>query len=174
MRKFAPRMSGQPRSAIVIGAGIGGLAAAIALIDRGWDVTVLERESHLDATGAALAIWPNGTRALGRLGLADLVERAASRPMSAVIRKANGRPMVKHPPEALRRRYGAPLVGVRREELLEAEYARLPQGTVRFDCPVTIVHDGTVEFAGGSVLAADLIVGADGLHSRARQYVWAT
>jgi 2-polyprenyl-6-methoxyphenol hydroxylase-like FAD-dependent oxidoreductase len=162
---------GEPRTAIVIGAGIGGLAAAIALRQHGWDVTVLERESQLDATGPALAIWPNGTRALERLGLGELVRRAAARPMSAVIRKADGTPMVEHPPDALRRRYGAPLVAVRREELLHAEYGRLEEGTVRFDCPVTRVLDGAVEYGSGSVLAAEVIVGADGLHSQARRWV---
>jgi 2-polyprenyl-6-methoxyphenol hydroxylase-like FAD-dependent oxidoreductase len=170
MREFAARM-GEPRTAIVIGAGIGGLAAAIALTRRGWDVTVLERESQLDGTGAALAIWPNGTRALERLGLAELVQRAAARPMSAVIRKADGTPMVEHRSEALVRRYGAPLVAVRRDELLQAEYGRLGEGTVRFDCPVTRVLDGTVEYGSGSALAAEVIVGADGLHSRARRWV---
>jgi 2-polyprenyl-6-methoxyphenol hydroxylase-like FAD-dependent oxidoreductase len=170
MREFAARM-GEPRTAIVIGAGIGGLAAAIALTERGWDVTVLERESRLDATGAALVIWPNGTRALEGLGLAELVLRAAARPMSAVIRKADGTPMVEHRPEALVRRYGAPLVAVRRDELLQAEYGRLEEEKVRFDCPVTGVLDGTVEYGSGSVLAAELIVGADGLHSRARRWV---
>ena len=161
----------EPRTAIVIGAGIGGLAAAIALSERGWDVTVLERESHLDATGAALAIWPNGTRALEQLGLGELVQRAAARPMSAVIRKADGTPMVEHSSEALVRRYGGPLVAVRRDELLQAEYGRLDEGIVRFDCPVTRVGDGTVEYGSGSLLAAEVIVGADGLHSRARRWV---
>jgi 2-polyprenyl-6-methoxyphenol hydroxylase-like FAD-dependent oxidoreductase len=171
MRKFVRRMSRQPRTAIVIGAGIGGLAAAIALTGRGWEVTVLERDSQLDATGAALAIWPNGTRALEQLGLGELVQRAAARPMSAVIRKADGTPMVEHRSATLVRRYGAPLVAVRRDELLQAEYRRLEEGTVRFDCPVTRVLDGTVEHRGGSVLAAEVIIGADGLHSRARQWV---
>jgi 2-polyprenyl-6-methoxyphenol hydroxylase-like FAD-dependent oxidoreductase len=162
---------GGSRTAIVIGAGIGGLAAAIALTQRGWDVAVLERESQLDAAGAALAIWPNGTRALERLGLPELVQRATARPMNAVIRKADGTPMVEHRSEALVRRYGAPLVAVRRDELLRAEYGRLGKGTVRFDCPVTRVLDGRVEYGSGSLLAADVVVGADGLHSRARRWV---
>src|SRR5690349_19276341 len=104
------------RTAIVVGAGIGGLAAAIALTQRGWKVTVLERDSALDATGAALAVWPNGTRALDRLGLPELVQRAATRPMSAVIRNADGKAMVEHKPEVIARRYGSPLVALRRSE----------------------------------------------------------
>ncbi len=161
----------EPRTAIVVGAGIGGLAAAIELTAQGWQVTVLEREPRLDPTGTALAIWPNGTRALERLGMPELVQRAAARPMSAIIRKANGTPMIEHQPDALCHRYGAPLVAVRREELLQAEYGRLEQGVVRFNWPVTSVLNGRVEVAGGSAIEADLIVGADGLRSEARRWV---
>jgi 2-polyprenyl-6-methoxyphenol hydroxylase-like FAD-dependent oxidoreductase len=160
-----------PRRAVVIGAGIGGLAAALALAQRGWQVTVLERESGLDSTGAALAIWPNGTRALARLGLAELVERAAARPMSAVVRRANGEPLIEHGADELRRRFGSPLVALRRSELLQAEHDRLEEGTVRFGAAVSSIGDGRVEVVGGVALEADLIVGADGLYSRARQWV---
>jgi 2-polyprenyl-6-methoxyphenol hydroxylase-like FAD-dependent oxidoreductase len=64
------------RSAAVVGAGIGGLAAAIALERAGWRVTVFERAAELRPLGAGLSIWPNGVRALRALGLGDLAERA--------------------------------------------------------------------------------------------------
>jgi 2-polyprenyl-6-methoxyphenol hydroxylase-like FAD-dependent oxidoreductase len=158
-------------TAIVVGAGIGGLAAAIALRDRGWEVTVLERESGVEASGAALAIWPNGTRALQRLGLEELTSRAASTPMSAVVRRANGKPLIEHDAVALTQRYGAPLVALRRSELLQAQYGALDEPVVRFDASVTAVRDGSVELVHGSRFDAELIVGADGLHSQARLWV---
>src|SRR5258705_13191431 len=58
------------RTAVVVGAGVGGLAAAGALARTGWKVTLLERDDRLRAGRAALVLWPNGVRALRALGLA--------------------------------------------------------------------------------------------------------
>lgn len=159
------------RTAIVIGAGIAGLATAVSLSDRGWNVTVLERDAALDPAGAGLALAPNGTRALASLGLPDLIERASSRPMTAAIRKPSGKPMVEHTNDEFRARYGAPLVSVLRIELLEAEYGRLDPGVVRFNSRVTGMADGAVEVEGAEPLRADLIVGADGIYSQTRRFV---
>ncbi|WP_433058381.1 FAD-dependent oxidoreductase [Dactylosporangium sp. CS-033363] len=66
--------------AIVVGGGIGGLATARGLGQRGWDVTVLERQPRIEAVGAGLSLWPNALRALDWLGVGDRV-RAAGRPI---------------------------------------------------------------------------------------------
>ena len=57
------------RTAVIVGGGIGGLAAAVALRRIGWDVTVLERAREFTEVGAGLSLWPNGLRALELLGV---------------------------------------------------------------------------------------------------------
>ncbi|MGE6738294.1 FAD-dependent monooxygenase, partial [Streptomyces sp. NPDC059900] len=61
------------RAATIVGGGIGGLAAAIALHRRGWHVEVLERAPQFTEIGAGISLWPNALRALEALGLADAV-----------------------------------------------------------------------------------------------------
>ena len=63
------------RSAIVVGAGIGGLSAAIALQRSGWNTEVIERATRIDPVGAGLTLQPNAVLALRRLGCSDDVER---------------------------------------------------------------------------------------------------
>jgi 2-polyprenyl-6-methoxyphenol hydroxylase-like FAD-dependent oxidoreductase len=82
------------RSAVVVGAGIGGLAVAGALARTGWQVTLLERADRLRADNAALLIWPDGVRALRSLGLADGLRAVASPAPSAGIRRPNGQWLV--------------------------------------------------------------------------------
>lgn len=103
------------RKAVIVGAGIGGLAAAIALGRRGWNVTVLKRAPELREVGAGISLWPNAVRALdltdvlrhgiyrlpplrsyvsGRVALVGGVVRrpsAGSRPASALSRRLLGR-----------------------------------------------------------------------------------
>jgi 2-polyprenyl-6-methoxyphenol hydroxylase-like FAD-dependent oxidoreductase len=57
------------RSAVIVGGGIGGLAAAVALHRRGWRVEVCERAAGFTEVGAGLSLWPNAVRALAALGL---------------------------------------------------------------------------------------------------------
>jgi 2-polyprenyl-6-methoxyphenol hydroxylase-like FAD-dependent oxidoreductase len=75
---------------VVIGAGIGGLAAAAGLRAAGWDVTVCERAAALEPVGAGLALAPNGLRALDALGIGDAV-RAYAVPQELGIRSPDGR-----------------------------------------------------------------------------------
>ena len=63
--------------AIIVGGGIGGLATAVALDQRGWQVEVLERAPAFTEAGAGLSLWPNALRALDRLGLGDTVRGRA-------------------------------------------------------------------------------------------------
>jgi salicylate hydroxylase len=76
----------EPRSAIVAGAGIGGLTAALALSRQGWRVTVLERRTGFSEVGAGIQISPNASRVLIDLGLGSALRRAASEPSRVVVR----------------------------------------------------------------------------------------
>jgi len=77
-------------SAVVLGAGIGGLAAGVALARRGWSVTVLERASSLEPVGAGIALAPNALRALDALGVGDAVRGMARLSGEVGLRRPDG------------------------------------------------------------------------------------
>ena len=82
------------RSAVVVGAGVGGLAVAGALARTGWQVTLLERGDRLRGDSAALVIWPNGVRALHALGLGGGLGAIASPAPGRGVRRPNGQWLV--------------------------------------------------------------------------------
>ena len=155
------------RTAGIVGAGIGGLAAGIALRQAGWSVTVFERALKLEAPGAGLSIWPNGARALRSLGLGALVE-SAPQPRGG-LRKADGTLLAEFDPGVIEERYGAPLIGLHRADLQSALLDRLGAELVRTGTTVAGIQSGRIELPGGDVEQFDLIVGADGIHSIVRQ-----
>ncbi|WP_433303992.1 FAD-dependent oxidoreductase [Actinoplanes sp. CA-030573] len=77
--------------ATVIGAGVGGLAAALALQQRGWEVRLFERAAALENAGAGLAVQPNALRVLARLGVAGRLREMAALQGAAGIRKPSCR-----------------------------------------------------------------------------------
>ena len=166
----SPRPSG-PRRALVVGGGVGGLAAAIAIRSAGWEVEVLERGTVRAAPGAGLALWPNGVRALRALGLGDALAPIAARVPEMALHRAGGRVLGRFDGAAVERRWGAPLLAVHRADLLAAELDHLGAGRVRQCTEVELVEEGGVRLTDGSVLEADLVVGADGLGSVTRSVV---
>jgi 2-polyprenyl-6-methoxyphenol hydroxylase-like FAD-dependent oxidoreductase len=166
------RTSSSPaRRTLVVGGGIGGLAAAIALRDAGWEVMVLERSAVHGAPAAGLALWPNGVRALYRLGLGPALDGIATRVPEIAIRRPDGTPLARYDGAALERRWGAPLVAVHRAELLAVLLERLGRDAVRSGAEVELVEEGGVRLTDGTVLEGDLVVGADGLRSVTRSAV---
>lgn len=155
------------RTAAVVGAGIGGLATAIALRQAGWKVVVHEAADAVDPVGAGISIWPNGVRALRDLGLHALVDNAP-RPDTAV-RRSDGSPLAAMQSSLLEARYGEPLIGLHRADLHGALLAGLGDGHLRLGARATGVTEGVLQFEDGSTVGADLIVGADGVHSIVRQ-----
>ncbi|WP_253798088.1 FAD-dependent oxidoreductase [Nocardia amikacinitolerans] len=162
------------RSATVVGGGIGGLAAAVALTSRGWQVEVLERGDDSGATGSGISLWSNGVRALDALGLGDRVRAAGMPGTEGGIRDRTGRWLSRTDVAALARRHG-PLVVLRRADLLEILREALPAGALRPTVEVVGVEDhgtvATVEHSLGSC-ESDLVIGADGVRSVVRRSVW--
>ena len=158
--------------AVVIGAGIGGLASAAGLHRDGWDVTVCERAAELAPIGAGIAVAPNGLRALDTIEAGQAV-RALATHQELGVRRSDGRRLVQSSAAAIAARFGDPVVLLARGALLDALLAAVPAGALQLSAPVTAVVPGDqhsrarVSTAAGD-LDADLVVAADGIHSVAR------
>lgn len=163
------------RAATIVGGGIGGLAAAIALHRRGWRVEVLERAPEFTEIGAGISLWPNALRALDALGLADVVRQLGAVEASGGVRDRRGRWLSRTDNAELVRRFGHPLLVVHRAELLRALTEALPPACLRPGSEVVAVRDddrGPVVEHRGGVSRSDLVVGADGLRSVVRRTLW--
>jgi len=144
---------------IVVGAGLGGLAAAVGLHRAGHTVTVLERAPQSRETGAGIGIMPNGVLALHALGLgAEIRERAGAVTEPSGFRDRHGRPLLISDQDTVAAMVGAPFVVVPRRWLSGLLTDALPDGTIRWGHPVTRPEEHD----------ADAVVIADGAHSRLR------
>ncbi|MER5181531.1 FAD-dependent monooxygenase [Streptomyces sp. NPDC002896] len=159
-------------SAVVVGGGIGGLAAAIGLRLIGWEVTVVERAPVLTDVGAGISLHANGIRALDVLGVGEAV-RAAARPQyTGGTRVPGGGWLARMDGTALERELGTPIVGIPRAVLHHLLRAALPSECLVVGAEATSVDrsdPGRVRIPlGDAVLEADLVVAADGVGSRLR------
>ncbi|WP_033333595.1 FAD-dependent monooxygenase [Streptomyces novaecaesareae] len=160
-------------SAVVVGGGIGGLAAAIGLRLAGWEVTVVERAAVLDDAGAGISLAANGMRALAALGVGEAVEAAARRQYTGGTRTPDGRRLAMMDGEALERELGAPIVGIPRAALHRILRQALPTESLVIGAEVTDVDTTDPSRVrvrhGDSTLDAALVVAADGINSRLRR-----
>jgi 2-polyprenyl-6-methoxyphenol hydroxylase-like FAD-dependent oxidoreductase len=142
----------------VIGGGIGGLTAALALTHRGIRCEVHERAPELHEIGAGLGVWPAPLRVYDRLGIGDDVRALSSTA------------------EEFAARLGEPTIGVHRGELQALLVRSLPNGVVRTgaECTNVTQHGGsvTIHFADGSTTEATAAIGADGRRSAVRRIVF--
>ncbi|MFI0975788.1 FAD-dependent monooxygenase [Streptomyces sp. NPDC021093] len=163
-------------TAVVVGGGIGGLAAAIGLRRIGWEVTVVERASVLDDAGAGISLAANGLRALDELGVGDLVRGAARGQYNGGTRTPEGGWLARLDGAVLERAVGTPIMGIPRSTLHQLLRDFLPAGTLLTGVeagPVQQTGPGTVRVdCGDTVLDADLVVAADGIGSRARSLLF--
>ena len=161
------------RRAVVAGAGIGGLTAAVALRRQGWDVTVLERARALEPVGAGLGIAPNALHALDAIGLGGDVRRLSAVQDQGGLRRSDGRWLVRTDLGGLAVRFGDPQLMALRADLVGLLAASLPAGTLRTGITVTSVHAGHPDqparvVTSAGELEADLLVAADGIGSLIR------
>ncbi|MFJ4655195.1 FAD-dependent monooxygenase [Nocardia sp. NPDC088792] len=149
----------------IIGAGIGGLTAGIALHRRGIDVAIYEKAHELRELGAGVLIGANGARVFDSLGLLDDLAAIAGKVSTMAMKTLGGEPLPGYRPAyPMDRTY--PL---HRAEFQRLLVSALPPGTVRLgrECVGAIEDDDGVriDFADGTQTRADLLVGADGIHS---------
>ncbi|MFB7831101.1 FAD-dependent monooxygenase [Streptomyces sp. NPDC056056] len=160
------------KTAVVVGGGIGGLAAAIGLHRIGWQVTVLERTSTLEDAGAGISLAANGLRALDALGVGGPVREASRGQYSGGTRTPRGGRLTRMDGAALEEAVGTPIMGIPRSALHRLLRASLPAGTLVNDRAADRVEQtgpATVRVgSGATVLEADLVVAADGIGSTIR------
>ncbi|MEV4755572.1 NAD(P)/FAD-dependent oxidoreductase [Micromonospora sp. NPDC049559] len=158
------------RTAVVVGAGIGGLAVAGALARTGWQVTLLERGDRVRAERTALILWPNGVRALRALDLGAGLDAIATPLPDTGIRRPDGHWLVQPRPAPPGR---APVV-VHREDLHDTLVAGLGDRVeIRTGVLVRSVRaeggDRPAVGDGRTTFEADLVVAADGIDSAVRR-----
>jgi salicylate hydroxylase len=166
---------------LVAGGGIGGLAAALALSRKGFEVSLFERASALSEVGAGLQLSPNAARILRELGVEACLDPVLGRPEALVIRSSGGRVILEMPlGDAAERRWGAPSWVAHRGDLLAAlaDAARAePNITLTLGARVTACaeSDGAISATivrGDGTHAredGDILIAADGVHSTLRR-----
>lgn len=155
---------------LVVGGGIGGLAAAIAIRRAGRDAIVLERDGERREVGAGLSLWPNAMGVLDRLGVGSAVRSRAERASATVVRRPDGRVLSGVPAAELRALLGDDVYVVHRGELLAVLQDCLDDTCLRLRTPAASVadhDDGTASAttADGTTLHGDGVVAADGADS---------
>jgi salicylate hydroxylase len=166
---------GAARSVAIIGAGIGGLTAALALLRAGFDARVFEQARTVSEIGAGIQLAPNCTRVLRRLGLLPAVERVAVRPLAFEFRRWDDGRLLSETPlgDTVERRFAAPYFHVHRADRTALLRDALPPGRVALGRRCVSVEERgervLLRFADGGAAEADLAVGADGIHSGVRE-----
>jgi salicylate hydroxylase len=161
----------------VAGAGIAGLAFAAALHRAGIDCHVYEQAERLAEVGAGVQVAPNATRLLHRLGLRDHLRAVAVAPQAIEMRRWDDGRLLQRTPlgGVCRRRFGAPYYAVHRADLHDGLLSLVPPDRVHLGARLVAVTQGADEarlhLADGTTVTADLVVGADGIHSIAREQI---
>jgi FAD-dependent urate hydroxylase len=162
-------MENEIKQIIIVGGGIGGLCAAIALRQIGIGVKVYEQAEKLEAVGAGLTLWANAIKALRKLSVADEVIKTGAKIERAELRTANGRVLSRSAHDEFERLFGEPTIAIHRADLHDILRSALPADVVQLSARCSRVEQNEsqaiVHFADSRSDQADLVVGADGIHS---------
>ena len=157
---------------VIVGAGIAGLTAALAMARNGLDAEIYEQAPELTEVGAGVGLWGNAFRALRTIGLADDVMRLAGEAAGSGVRRPDGAWLLYHPCEVMQQRWGAGFASVHRAELHRLLAGQLDRAAIHLDARCTGISDAgdvvRARFADGREVGADVLIGADGAHSVVR------
>jgi 2-polyprenyl-6-methoxyphenol hydroxylase-like FAD-dependent oxidoreductase len=162
-------MAGDRKKSIaIVGGGIGGIAAAVALHRIGVDVSVYERVDQLREVGAGMMLWPNATRVLSELGMLEQMLARSGRNTQFLVRTSTGKVLM----NIALGKFEVPAVCMRRADLLSILLDALPRECLRlgYEFERLKQYEGKVRlyFKGGRIEEHDAAVGADGIRSRVR------
>ena len=161
---------------ILIGGGIGGLCAAIALRARGFKVELYEQAPEIHEVGAGLTLWANAIKALRRLGVAAEVIAGGARQVNGAILDWHGQRLSKTSPSAIEAEFGAPTIAIHRALLHRILLDHVPAGSVHLNKKLThFIQDAasvTAHFADGNTAVGDVLIGTDGIHSAVRRQLF--
>ncbi|HYX48619.1 MAG TPA: FAD-dependent monooxygenase, partial [Ktedonobacteraceae bacterium] len=160
------------RKAIIIGGGIGGVTAAIALQQAGLDVTVYERAEELQEVGSGLPLWTNALRALHVLGLTDALDEAGVQVTSVRVTTWDGDTLTDTSNDKYLKKLGTITIVVHRAELLALLLKTLGEENVQLGMTcIGFTQDATgvtAQFSNGQEVRGDILIGADGIRSTTR------
>jgi 3-hydroxybenzoate 6-monooxygenase len=171
--------SGRERNVLIVGGGLGGLAAALALAHRGFRVRVLEQAREISPIGYGIQLGPNVFKVFEKIGIADHIRSISGFPPALVMPDADSGEVLMHIPlanDTYRRRFAHPYVVLHRADIhgvLLGACLRTPGVELVVNASVDHFEqadDGEVRAhcADGRQFAGDLLIGADGLNSRVR------
>lgn len=155
--------------AIILGGGIGGLAAAIALRRVGVESLVLEQAPAIHEIGSGLSLWSNAVAALRELGAAEKVISGGSTFETFLSRTSSGRPIAESNFADLAREAGAPCVCIHRAVLQRILFEELNPTSVRTGARCIAFDNSTAILESGERIEADFLIGADGINSVIRR-----
>jgi 2-polyprenyl-6-methoxyphenol hydroxylase-like FAD-dependent oxidoreductase len=155
--------------AIIIGGGIGGLTAAIALGQAGIQAEVYEQAAALNEVGAGVGLWANAVRSLSQIGLTGEVLQLAGGTLGLGVKRPDGQWLFRHSKDVMDQRWGAGFVAVHRAELQSLLLRALDPASVHLGarCQRFEQLDGSVrvQLDNGVEVVGDVLIGADGVHS---------
>ncbi|MEE6262921.1 FAD-dependent monooxygenase [Plantactinospora sonchi] len=166
------------RTAVVVGAGIGGLCAGLGLRARGWRVTILERAPEFGTVGSGITLMSNALAGLDALGVGERIRAAGAVETPGGARTSDGRWLFRVEAATLADRLGTASLGIHRATLHELLRSALPADSIVTGAEVVDVLAGPPAEVGylrdgvRHTLRADLVVGADGLRSTVRSRLW--
>jgi len=162
-------------SIAIVGAGIGGLAAAALLARAGHDVQVYEQAARFARVGAGIQMAPNAVKVLRRLGVEDRVRRISFQPDLALSREWDSGEITSELKlgRDVEEKFGAPYLFLHRTDLHAAIESAVPADRLHLNMKLAGLEQDaqgvTLAFAGGGRARADAVIGADGVHSLVRE-----